>query len=259
MDRFRILTGSTARGVARQIEEDFGFLPSGNRMILDEVAKNIILANVRDALRGTQNELIRELRALGDVDLQGFLHGAERRLTDIYRRESSWTQLRRDAGLSTEPGSSDEPALLRRLWRLCSVDDRERAHYYTILAAVDGPSEVDLDDRGRRYAMMLLGLLWPGWKSLTGIGDGLTRLRANPAICAEIRMIMDFAKDTSRHLGVLLGGSLGTVPLLSHATYHREEVLIATGWASMERADEARKVTPLGWYGCPSATATCSL
>lgn len=234
LDRFRALTGATARGVEREMEEGFGFLPSGNRMILDEVARRIILANIRDALRSTRTELVRELRELGDVDLQAFLRGAERRVVDVYRRESSWTQLRRDAGFPTTSGSFEEAGLLRRMWRLCSVDDRERAYFYATLADVNGPSEADLDNRGRRFATMLLGLLWPGWKSLAGIDDGLTRLRANPAVCAEIRDLMEIADDASRHLGVPLGGNLASVPLMSHASYHREEVLIATGWASMD-------------------------
>lgn len=231
-DKMRVLTGGTARNVERQVEEGFGFLPSGAQVVLDEVSRGIILANIRQSIRGARTEQVRELRELGDVGLTAYLRLAERELSDVYARGMSWTDMRRAAGFDAPLGSEEEVSLLKRLWRFTCVHDPERAHFYSWLASVEGPMAADLDARGQSYAAMLLALLWPAWDGLSNIDDGLRRLRANPAVCGEIGELLQHTSDSARKLIAPLGGRLGAVPLFAHATYHREEVLIASGWAA---------------------------
>lgn len=138
-DKLRVLTGGTVREVERQVDEGFGYLPSGAQAVLDEVSREIVLANIRSSLRAQKSELVRELRDVGDVGLSAFLRHTERRLGEVYVRQGSWTGLRRAAGLPTPAGSGEEADLLRRMWRLTAVDDPERAHAYVRLAAAGGP------------------------------------------------------------------------------------------------------------------------
>ncbi|MCW2803515.1 MAG: hypothetical protein QOF52_568 [Propionibacteriaceae bacterium] len=231
-DKLRVLTGGSSRHIERQVEDGFGFLPSGAQVVLDEVSRSIILGNIQQSLRGAKAEQVRELRELGDVGLSTYLAEAERELGDVYARANSWTGLRRSASFPTGRGTAEEEALLKRLWRFTFVDDPERAHHYSQLASPDGPAKADLDERSRVYAAMMLALLWPAWQDLADINDGLTRLRANPAVCDEIRELLHHTSDAARKLSAPLGGVLGSIPLFAHATYHREEVLIASGWAS---------------------------
>lgn len=231
-DKLRVLTGGSSRHIEEQVDQGFGFLPSGAQVVLDEVSRRIILANIQQSLRGAKSEQVRELRELGDVGLSTYLAEAERDLSDVYPRANSWTALRRAAGLSTAAGNDEESSLLKRMWRFTFVDDPERAHHYSLLAAADGPAKVELGQRGRVYAAMMLALLWPAWQGLADIDDGLKRLRANPAVCDEIRELLHHTSDSARKLSAPLSGHLGDVPLFAHATYHREEVLIASGWAS---------------------------
>lgn len=240
-DRFRVLSGATGREVQRQVEDGFGYLPSGAQIVLDQVSREIILDNITQSIRGSRSERVRELRELGDVGLGDFLGQTERELSDIYAGGKSWTELRRNAGLPTARGTDEEASLLAKLWRLTYVDDPERAHFYRTLASADGPREADLDDRGKRYAAMLLAILWPAWEGLADIGDGLGQLRANPAVCHEIEELLEHVSEASRRMASPLGGDLATLPLHSHATYHREEVLIAMGWASFTQGGRSPK------------------
>ena len=240
-DKFRVLTGSPTREVERQVDEGFGYLPSGAQIVLDDVSRAIVLANIKQSLRGARAEQVRELRALGDVGLAEYLRKTERSLSDVYARANSWTDMRRAAGLETLLGTDEETALLKKLWRLTFVDDPERAHFYSMCATPDGTALDEMGERGRIYASMLLAVLWPSWTGLHSVQDGVDRLRANPAVCAEIRELVTHTTESTRKLTSPLGGNLTNVPLYAHATYHREEVLIATGWAAFTESGRSPK------------------
>lgn len=230
-NRYRTLVGGTGKSVERQIDEGFGYLPSGSQIVLDRVSREIVLGNIRTALRQSQFEQVRELQNLGDVGLSEYLAKSERELVDVYSRGSSWTDLRRKSGFAIRSAGSDDRSLMSRLWRLTCVDDPERSHYYSLLTRTDGPSEADLDERGIKYARMLLAVLWPGWGGLTDVDDGLRQLRGQGAVAEEIRELLAFTAQSSRRVAEPLAGVLGVTPLFTHATYHREEILIAMGWA----------------------------
>lgn len=240
-DKFRVLTGAPTRDIERQVDEGFGFLPSGAQIVLDDVSREIVLANIKQSVRGSKAEQVRELRSLGDVGLSEYLRETERPLSDVYARANSWTEIRRAAGWDTLSGAEDEGALLKKLWRLTFVDDPERAYYYSACATPGGVALENMDDRGRLYASMLLAILWPSWTGLHSLEDGLERLRANHSVCAEIRELLAHTTESSRRLTTPVGGNLIEVPLYAHATYHREEVLIATGWAAFAEGRRSPK------------------
>jgi superfamily II DNA or RNA helicase len=244
--RYRPLTGSTRKGLERQIETGFPFLPSGSQLILDRVAQQIVLDNVRRQLRLSRRQLITDIRSYGDPTLAGYLTESARDLVDVYSRNGSWTALRRDASLPAPPAGPDDDALLRRLSSLTHVDDPERAEVYAALATPGGPEYAELADRQQRLARMLFFTLWPNRGNFTSYADGFTHLRRHPAVCAEIRELVALTLDQSRHTPQPLREGLQHVPLLSHAHYRREEILAALGWANLERAARGN-ITGVAW------------
>jgi superfamily II DNA or RNA helicase/HKD family nuclease len=244
--RYRPLTGSTRKGLERQIETGFPFLPSGSQLILDRVAQQIVLDNVRRQLRLTRKQLVADLRSYGDLSLAQYLGESGRDLADVYRGNGSWTGLRRDASLPTLPPGPDDEALLRRVSSLAHVDDPERADLYSTLAEPAGPDYQELDERQQRLARMLFFTLWPNRGGFTSYADGLAHLRRHPAVCAELRELIALGVDRSRHTPRSLGQGLQHVPLLSHAHYRREEALAALGWANLERSARGN-ITGVAW------------
>jgi superfamily II DNA or RNA helicase/HKD family nuclease len=233
--RYRALTGATRRGLERQIEQGFPFLPSGSQVLLDRVAQRVVLDNVRAQLRFTRKQLAADVRSHGDLGLGGYLEEAGRELVDVYKNNGSWTALRREAGLPTLAGGTDEGTLLRRMSAFAHVDDAERARVYALLADPDGPGLAELDARRRQLARMLLFTLWPGKGGFASFEAGLARLRQHPAVCAEIAELVTLGLDRARHLPGSLEGGLAQVPLATHARYRREEILAALGYATLER------------------------
>ncbi|HVL99121.1 MAG TPA: DEAD/DEAH box helicase family protein, partial [Egibacteraceae bacterium] len=171
--RYRALTGSSRKGLIDQVAGGFPYLPSGCALILDRVAQQIVLDNVRAQVELRRPALVADVRSHGDLDLAGYLREADRELADIYRRPAeSWTALRRDAGLPTPPAVAGEQDLLKRVRTVAHVDNPERAELYTRLQGDEAPAYEQLNDREQRLARMLFWTLWPDAGGATGYGQG---------------------------------------------------------------------------------------
>ena len=234
--KLRALTGHTRRGLQREIERGFPFLPSGCQIVMDRQAQSLVLENIRSQIANRWQQMVAELRSYGDRDLGSFLNESGLELSDILRRGShSWTRLRRDAGLSTRGGSVLEERLLKRIRAFAHVDDRLRAEAYERLLADDAPPYAELSQVEQRMARMLFFSLWPDGGRHASYDEGLVALRRERDTRDELRSVVDLSFDAARHHARALVGPLADVPLKVHAQYQREEVLAALDYASLER------------------------
>ncbi len=234
--KLRALTGQTRRGLRREIERGFPFLPSGCQIILDKHSQTIVLDNIKSQVANRWPQIVAELRSYGDLDLANFLDESGLELSDILRRGThSWTRLRRDAGLETRDGSEREGKLLKRVRAFAHVDDRDRAEAYGRLLADDPPAYEDLTEAEQRMARMLFYSLWSDGGGHESYQEGLEALRGEAAARDELRTVIDLSFDAARHQALELGAELTGVPLRVHARYQREEVLAALDYASEAR------------------------
>ncbi|HEY3895398.1 MAG TPA: DUF3427 domain-containing protein, partial [Pseudonocardiaceae bacterium] len=232
--RYRALTGTSRSRLAKEIEHGFPFLPSGSQLVLDRVARDIVLDNVRGALSRSRRELVADLRSHGDLPLAEFISESGRELADLYGGPGrTWTTLRREAGLPTLPAGPQEDALLRRVAAFSAVNDPERSALYARLVAADGPSYGALSPYEQALARMLFFTLWPNRGDFTSYDDGLAQVRAHPAVATEIGELLALTTDRARRIPHPLG--IPGVTLLSHASYRREEILAGIGWATWQR------------------------
>lgn len=234
--KLRALTGSTRRGLQRDIEKGFPFLPSGSQIVMDKQSQTIVLENIKSQISNRWQQMVAELRHNRNQDLGGFLDESGLELSDILRRGShSWTRLRRDAGIPTEPGSDLEDKLLKRIRAFAHVDDRIRRDSYIELLVDDERVYEDLSVGEQRLARMLFFSFWPDGGGHGSFGEGLTALRHERAARNEASSVVDLSFEAARHLALPLDGRLADVPLRVHARYQREEVLAALDYASLER------------------------
>ncbi len=226
--KLRALTGSTRRGLERDIEKGFPFLPSGCQIVLDKQAQAIVLDNVKSQIANRWPQIVAELKSYGDQDLATFLHESGLELSDVIREgDRSWTRLRREANLPTRAGSEREAKLLRRGRAFSHVDDSVRAAQYSALLRDDAPAYAQLTPAEQRIARMFLFSLWPDGGGFDSIGQGLEVLRREAAARDEISSVVDISFEAARHETPDLTGPLADVPLKVHARYQREELLAA--------------------------------
>lgn len=232
--KLRALTGLTRRGLEDAIKNGFSSLPSGSQIVLERESQERILANVRAQTMTRWPQLVAELDRLGDVSLGTYLHETGVDLTTVIgKSDRSWTKLRRDAGLDVPPAGPSEDRLLRRVRALAHIDDPERAAAY--LRILSGADRDQLSTAERRYAEMLFFSLYPDGGGHESITAGLRALREEPAAMEEFRAVVDVARSEKLQLTYEPGRGLADVPMRVHASYQREEVLSALGYASLSR------------------------
>ncbi|MEX7468579.1 DUF3427 domain-containing protein [Mycobacterium adipatum] len=253
--RFQALTGLTRRQLERQVQEGFPFLPSGSQIVLDSVAKDLVLANIKQQVAPKKAALVTEIRGYPGQDLAGYLDEYQRGLDDVLRADRSWTTLCRAAGKLSPDAGPRETELVKRLKAIAHVDDRRRADAYRAMLAGAGPGDSVAE---QRLAQMLFYSLFPGGGGFTSPGEGVNALHREE-IVDEMKQIIDIAFDTARRSTYDVGTlepSLADVPLSLHATYSREEVLAALGWTAEGRSPATMR-EGVAW--CPAVNADAFL
>jgi superfamily II DNA or RNA helicase len=243
------LTGLPRGALKDAIEEGFPTLPSGCHLDLDRVTREVVLDNVKAALRGGPVRLSAELRGFGDVTLREYLDLTGRELTDVYEA-GGWTAIKRAAGLFAEPAPEGEEELGGKLRLLTHIDDPERLRLHArtaqalqpqagiardsadaILAALPAHA-VDL-----RRVLMLGYQLFPSAADKFGAEAVVQRLSKQPRICGELEELSLLLLD---QVGLASVHPLPDArwPLALHRRYSRREILTAAGrWTESQKPD----------------------
>ena len=228
--RFRALTGLTRKELARQVEHGFPFLPSGSQIVLDSVARDVVLENIRQQVSPRWAVLVSEVRAHPNTDLASFLDESGRELDDVIRKDKSWTRLLRDAGRLDGPEGPRENDLAKRVRAVAHVDDRFRRDEYARILQSGNTIE-------SRLAEMLFFSLFPDGGGYRNAAAAVAELRGQP-VFDELRQVIDIGFNAAHRPTTQLRDllpSLAEVPLAVHASYSREEILAAVGWTSSGR------------------------
>ncbi|SFT96481.1 protein of unknown function [Arthrobacter sp. ov118] len=236
--------------------------------MLDRVAQQVVLNNIKAQLRFNRGQLVRDIASYAETELEKYLERSGNDVKSIYRStRDSWTAYLRQAGLIEgfppfeevlsgriqELSDADERKLLGRMAALIHVDDPERADAYSMLVGADAPRYAELGMREQTFARMLFYTLWDDGGGFQAYDAGLDYLRGYQYVCSEIRQIVKLGVAASRHAAKGLGAGLQNIPLLSHRTYRREEVLAALQYGSLELGKNVQHREGVAW--CP-ATST---
>lgn len=232
--RFHALTGLTRRRLQSDLEVGFPSLPGASRIVLDEVSRDEVLHSIKLSVQATTRaSLVRELRALGAKrKLADFLRETNRGVDDVYRADRTWTTIVSVATGQPEPHGR-EKLLLKKLQRLRTVDDLDRIREYTHVS--EGILAGSSFDRTDPWASMLIDFLSPKQES-PNFRHTVTELAQFPRLFEELIQLMEAAVGNIHHVPQPLDGNLAELPIRSHASYHREELLSALDW----RSDDGR-------------------
>jgi hypothetical protein len=232
-DRLRAIVHTGRGRIVDQVAADFPFLPAGCTVDLDRQSREIVLDNLRAAVRRSRwATLVMDLRSeADDVRLQDFLDRHDHGLEAVYR-SGSWTRLRRDA-CRTTPSPVDtglEVRTLKALSRLTHVDDPERlAFYRSVLSADTAPRGGDMDERHSRLLTMLGWGLGSGAGMHDSLSDFFAALWREAAVRMELLELLE-AIDVRSRTPAAPSVLPPEIPLTLHARYSRQEVVAALGF-----------------------------
>jgi hypothetical protein len=231
--RLRALTGRTRAEVVRDVHDRFPFLPSGCALRLDRQVEEHILENLKSSITSGRRSIAAELRLLaakGAPSFAEFLEASVLDLDEVYAR-CSWTELRRDAGIDLPAPGPREAELLRGVVALREVDDPERIDVlFDIGAGIFRPGA---DARRDRLAAMLATVLFDDGCAPPSIPEVLLALGQEPAVLSELTELAQLLSDRAAVVTYPSSSLPRIIPLHEHATYRREEVLVALGARSL--------------------------
>jgi superfamily II DNA or RNA helicase/HKD family nuclease len=254
--RFRALLGGSRSEVAEQVRDGFPFLPAGCHMELDSVARDIVLASIRDAVPSRWTAKVAELRDLAKgaptFPLAAYLEKTGLELDDVYTGNKSWSDLCADAGLSVQQPGAHEKTLRRSCGRMLHVDDTVRLDAYrSLLERPKPPEAAELATQERRFLRMLVASVVDRVLTKhTTLQEGANLLWEHGQVRTELLELFQLLADRVEHVSALLAAH-PDVPLRVHARYTRLEILAAFG------VGEGAKVAPwqTGVYWAESAKA----
>jgi superfamily II DNA or RNA helicase len=238
--RFRALLGGTRRELEAQIAAGFPFLPAGCHMELDAVARELVLANVRNAVPSQRPARVAALRSLAagasSVPLVAYLLETGLQLADIYANNGSWSDLCQEAGLEVRPPGPDERLLRRACGRLLHVDDNARIDGYGQWLSGERTTDAGSSTtRESRILRMLVGSMVDSVVNAeTTLAEGVALLWQHPQVCHELLELLGVLARRIDHVPLPLT-THPDVPLAIHARYTRVEILGAFGIGATAR------------------------
>ena len=98
--RYRALTGYGRKELEKAVEDEFPYLPSGSRIVLDRVAQKVVLDNTKVQFRFNRAQLVRDIASYAETELEAYLERSGNDMKTFYRStRDSWTGYPRQAGL----------------------------------------------------------------------------------------------------------------------------------------------------------------
>ena len=249
--------------ILREVEMDFPHLPSGCSIQLDRVAREYVLANIRESLRNLKEqvpELIEsfEHESGKPLTFSNFVRFHEYEPETLLAGSRTWSQWKAAAHLAEIPTDPDlvelRPALISAAQ---TSGPREIARQRKVIAHLRaGDTDAALAEAGDS-ALLTHYRIWgkPGPRlQLANMAESFDRASKNPSVLADLSEVLDWADDETR-----VGTATLNLPfpcaLELHATYGNDELKAALGKASFESAG----MTGTGVIPCPEINAVVAL
>jgi superfamily II DNA or RNA helicase len=237
--KFRALIGKTTTPIQKEIEDEFPHLPIGCSIVLEKVAKDRIIQNIRSATSYSRNRLRERIvnfrhRAALPLTLKNFTEFYGIPLQAIYGR-GSWKRLCVEAGVHDEFPDTNEDELVRavsRKWLATNSD----SYFRFILRLAENDFNVSIADLTAEEKAMCLMLHYDFWQDGGGfdsLQESVTSIGRNSALVSEIIEVMELLEDRTDFIEYDI--DLGyEQPLKIHGRYTRDQILAAFGSSTFE-------------------------
>jgi superfamily II DNA or RNA helicase len=248
--------------IQREVELDFPHLPAGCNIQLDRVARELVLANIRESLRNLNDQVPDRLESFEHEALQPLtfgnfirFHGYE---PEVLLARKTWTQWKARARLTEIPADPDLVGLKAALTSAAqTTGPREIARLRKVVAHLSaGNIEAALVDAGESALLIHFRTWGKSGRALgiTSLKESFGRLARNRSVLRDLEEVLAWADDESR---------VGLTPLVLpfrsdlelHATYGNDEIKASLGGASLESAG----VTGVGQLNFPKIKTIAAL
>jgi superfamily II DNA or RNA helicase len=241
--KLKALLASRRFNIEREVELDFPHLPAGCSLQLDRVAREYVLANIRENLRNLANQVPERLESFTNEANQSLTFGNFVRFHDYdpetLLERKTWTEWKAIARLA---GKAQDPDLGLLRSALISASQtsgpREINRLLQVISHLkSGDTSAAMREAGS-CALMTHYRVWgkPGPAlGIATIEESFERLAQNRSILSDLEEILAWADEESRVGAVSLSLPF-PCPLEIHGTYGSDEVKSSLGGASLKSA-----------------------
>ena len=253
--RFRALSLYPEKNISHQVKEGFTLLPHGCSIVMEKLARKYILENIQSAIYN-KNRLIREISSYTNAlpSLSQFLENNGQDIRLLYKGNSCWSSLKREAGRITYPDNEISKRLVKGMANLIHYNTPAFLHFVERFAT---GSKAYLETENATYSMLLYYALFQDRLSLTpfkSIHEALTIVH-NTKYLPFKQEIAEITAHQLSHLQIqtsVLGDNI--IPKLElHGCYTREDIFILAG---RQTADKKMQGSVTGVFNLPEHNAT---
>lgn len=249
-NKFRALIGRTNTTVETEIEKDFPHLPLGSSIVLEKMAKDYILENIRKATRVTKRNLISRIQSFKNntnlpLTLLNFLKFYNLSLQHIYKNYT-FSELKAQAlGLPLEDINNKRyKSMLSTKW--IATDSLSYFKFIQRLIACNFElNEMEKTEENRLMALMLYYDFYQASTDTTTLEKAIKDMGKNKSLVAEM---VEFIAVKIDQIGFeeIPCADLGfAFPLKIHARYTRDQILVALGITTLDNKSSNREGTAL--------------
>jgi superfamily II DNA or RNA helicase/HKD family nuclease len=260
--KLKALLSKRRFNIQREVEMDFPHLPVGCSIQLDRVAREYVLANIRENLRNLADQVPDRLESFEHEAGQLLTFGNFIRFHDyepeVLLSRKTWAQWKATARLAEAPKDPDIEQLKKSLISAAQTSGpREITRLRRVIAHLkNGDAPAALLDAGDS-ALTMHYRIWgdPGKKlGMANIEESFRRIVPNQSVLSDLDEVLAWADEESRVGGVSLNLPF-PCSLELHATYGSDEIKAALGGASFDSAG----VTGVGRLHFPKIKTFVSL
>lgn len=233
LDRnLRALVGGSRRGLLGQAEQGFPLLPPGCSIELTPDARELVIANLKQALKAQRTALVREIKNLGvTTSVADVLRETGWSLEELYRKRCL-TELKRDAGLTIDEVTSELRELERAIPRLVGLDDPVLLQMIREDAARSEPPIAS-----RAWATVLSTLFQE--RGFAQPGTCLAYLWSHPHHLREISELAEVLLEELKFVPIPQPERMGGLQV--HCHYRQEQILTALTYGQRSELKRVRE------------------
>ncbi len=244
--KFRALIGKTNNTLAHEIERDFPNLPLGSSIVLEKMAKEYILENIRKATAINKRQLIQKIINFANhtdlpLNLKNFLTIYNLKLTDIYKN-NTFSQLKAEAFNQNinETNADQYKSLLGKKWIVT-----ESLFYFQFLRKLIAHqfdiTSWKLNPQESVFAVMVYYDFYQKANAGDSLAAAIKEIGANPDFVQELDEFLAVKLDKIGFEEIPCVDPLHHFPLGIHGRFTREQILVALGLSTYEKQSSNRE------------------
>lgn len=228
--KFRALVGKTNTPIQKEIEDEFPHLPLGCTIILEKVAKDIILNNIRKATKFNKRQILNKIQNYKHqttlpLTLNNFISFYHISLQSIYKN-GSWKRLCAQAEQIETFSFTNETEILRAI-SIKWLSSNSVSYFLFILSLAKKNFQIEIASLNNEEKNMCLMLHYDVWQKAGGFNslqESIQSIGKNEILVNEIIEVIEILINQIDFIEKDISLPFSQ-PLKIHGRYTRDQIL----------------------------------